>query len=141
MALAHRSPPLSDFGPRRPRSSPVGKPEVCPNSIPQTDRAASAAQKWCLLPSITSRKTFLDISTPRAGSVLGMRAGLYGNRPATVFQKPMPLIRSNWMVTDLLLLNRMVIRSYQLVFAFCRTTWFAVIVTGSELYLQQGPVR
>ena len=46
---------------------------------------------------------------------------------ATVFQKPEPSIRSNWMVMDLLL-NRMVIRSYQLLFALCRTTSFAVIV-------------
>jgi hypothetical protein len=76
-------------------------------------------------------------ATPRArlavldGSA-GVVAGLYGNPPATVFQKPMPLIRSYLMVTDLVLLNRMVIRSYQLRLAFCRTTWLAVIVTGSD---------
>ncbi len=65
---------------------------------------------------------------------------LYGDDPATVFQKPKPSICSYLMVNDFLLLNRMVIRSYQLLFAL-RRTWFAVIFTASERNLQHGPVR
>ena len=92
------------------------------------------------VPSGSHRGHCLGAAARMLGSIRHASASLYGNRPATVFQKPPPLIRSYWMVTDLVLLNRMVIRSYQLVVAFCRT-WFAVIVTGSELYVQHGPVR